>query len=77
MHVDVQAGIFTLSVRVGAPQVFWTCIWLLEAAYAGAVLFGLTSPVSSPALPSENSTHNNAVCGADVQHRHSWTDRLG
>jgi len=42
---DRLAGIFTLSVRVGAPQVFWTCIWLLEAAYAGAVVFGLTSPV--------------------------------
>ncbi len=40
-----QAGIFTLSVRIGAPQVFWTCIVLLEAAYAGAVAFGLTSPV--------------------------------
>ncbi len=42
---SVQAGIFTLSVRVGAPQVFWTCIVLLEAAYAGAIAFGCTSPV--------------------------------
>lgn len=42
---SVQAGIFTLSVRVGAPQVFWTCIVLLEAAYVGAVAFGCTSPV--------------------------------
>lgn len=41
----MQAGIFTLSVRVGAPQVFWTCIVLLEAAYAGAIAFGCTSPV--------------------------------
>ena len=41
----MQAGIFTLSVRVGAPQVFWTCIVLLEAAYTGAVAFGCTSPV--------------------------------
>lgn len=43
---DRQAGIFTLSVRVGAQQVFWVCIGLLELAYAGAVAFGLTSPVA-------------------------------
>lgn len=41
---DRQAGIFTLSVRVGAPQVFWICIILLELAYAGAIVFGATSP---------------------------------
>jgi homogentisate phytyltransferase / homogentisate geranylgeranyltransferase len=41
----MQAGIFTLSVRIGAQQVFWACISLLELAYAGAVAFGLTSPV--------------------------------
>ncbi len=46
---DAQAGIFTLSVRVGAKQVFWACIGLLELAYAGAVAFGLMSPVS-PAI---------------------------
>lgn len=43
----MQAGIFTLSVRIGAQQVFWACIGLLELAYAGAVAFGLTSPVSA------------------------------
>lgn len=43
---DRQAGIFTLSVKVGARQVFWTCIALLELAYAGAIAFGVTSPVA-------------------------------
>lgn len=40
-----QAGISTMSVRMGAPQVFWTCIVLLEVAYAGAIGVGLMSPV--------------------------------
>ena len=34
-----------MSVRMGAPQVFWTCIVLLEVAYAGAIGVGLMSPV--------------------------------
>jgi hypothetical protein len=50
--VPMQAGIFTLSVRVGAQQVFWACISLLELAYAGAVAFGLTSPVRIPPCAS-------------------------
>ena len=34
-----------MSVRMGAPQIFWTCIILLEVAYAGAIGVGLMSPV--------------------------------
>ena len=41
----MQAGIATMSVRLGAPQIFWTCIVLLEVAYAGAIAVGLMSPV--------------------------------
>ena len=40
---DDLAGVRTFSVRHGIPQVFWTCIGLLMAAYAGGVAFGLTS----------------------------------
>ncbi len=35
-----------MSVRMGAHQIFWTCIVLLEFAYAGAVVVGVLSPVS-------------------------------
>ncbi|KAK9830076.1 hypothetical protein WJX72_009619 [[Myrmecia] bisecta] len=42
---DQQAGVRTLSVRVGVKPVFWTCIALLELAYAGAIGVGLTSHV--------------------------------
>jgi len=42
---DRKAGIATMSVRMGAPQIFWTCIGLLEVAYAGAICVGLMSPV--------------------------------
>ena len=45
-HCWVQAGIATMSVRMGAHQIFWTCIVLLEFAYAGAVVVGVLSPVS-------------------------------
>ena len=44
--LTVQAGIATMSVRLGAPQIFWTCIVLLEIAYAGAIGVGLMSPVN-------------------------------
>ncbi|PSC70256.1 putative homogentisate phytyltransferase chloroplastic [Micractinium conductrix] len=40
---DSQAGVRTLSVRMGPKRVFWICIALLEAAYAGAILVGLQS----------------------------------
>lgn len=39
-----QAGVRTLSVRLGPARVFWACIAILEAAYAGAILVGLQSP---------------------------------
>lgn len=35
---DTEGGIRTLSVRLGAPRIFWLCIWLLELAYAGAMV---------------------------------------
>lgn len=31
----LQAGVRTLSVRLGPPRVFWACIAILEAAYVG------------------------------------------
>ena len=34
-----------MSVRMGARQIFWTCIVLLEFAYTGAVVVGVLSPV--------------------------------
>ena len=34
---DSGAGLRTLSVRLGQQRVFWVCIGLLEAAYAGAI----------------------------------------
>lgn len=37
----------TLSVRVGVKTVFWTCIVLLEVAYAGAIGVGTMSQVRS------------------------------
>ena len=36
----LQAGLQTLSVRLGTSKVYWTCIALLEAAYLGAMLVG-------------------------------------
>lgn len=42
---DEQAGVRTLTVRLGVSKVFWTCIVLLELAYAGAVGVGLLSQV--------------------------------
>ena len=36
-----------MSVRMGASQIFWTCIVLLEFAYSGAVVVGILSPVRS------------------------------
>eukprot|EP00775_Hariotina_reticulata_P005566 gene5566-5803_t len=48
---DTQAGVRTFSVRHGVPVVFWTCIGLLLAAYAGGVLFVATSPEPWSSLP--------------------------
>lgn len=36
---DGDAGVRTLSVRLGVGRVFWACILLLTAAYAGALLY--------------------------------------
>lgn len=40
---DSHAGVRTLSVRLGPSRVFWTCIAILEAAYAGAIVVGFQS----------------------------------
>jgi len=45
-----QAGVKTLSVRLGTSRIFWTCIFLLEVAYAGAIATGLLSTVRQPCL---------------------------
>ena len=47
----VQEGVRTFSVRVGVKNVFWTCIILLETAYAGALGVGLASQVLPLSLP--------------------------
>ncbi len=36
---DRGAGVRTMTVRLGVPRVFWACIWLLTAAYAGAITY--------------------------------------
>jgi 4-hydroxybenzoate polyprenyltransferase len=38
---DSVAGVRTMTVRLGAHRVFWACIWILTAAYAGAVVYCL------------------------------------
>ena len=43
----MQEGVRTLSVRVGVKTVFWTCIVLMEVAYAGAIGVGMMSQVRS------------------------------
>jgi homogentisate phytyltransferase/homogentisate geranylgeranyltransferase len=48
---DTQAGVRTFSVRHGAKAIYWTCIGLLMAAYAGGVVFAATSPVPWTRLP--------------------------
>ena len=42
---DAQEGVRTFSVRMGVKNVFWTCIALVEVAYAGAIGVGLMSEV--------------------------------
>ncbi|XP_076935321.1 homogentisate phytyltransferase 1, chloroplastic-like [Bidens hawaiensis] len=37
-------GIQSFTVRLGQKHVFWTCILLLEVAYAAAILVGASSP---------------------------------
>lgn len=45
---DRQAGLSTLSVRFGERRVFWSCVGMLLALYAGGVAFGLTAPPPPP-----------------------------
>ena len=52
---DAQEGVRTFSVRMGVKNVFWTCIALVEVAYAGAIGVGLMSEVCRPpASPSSD-----------------------
>ncbi|CAM6125868.1 unnamed protein product [Calypogeia fissa] len=37
-------GIRSFSVTMGQKAVFWTCVWLIQAAYAVAMAVGMTSP---------------------------------
>jgi homogentisate phytyltransferase/homogentisate geranylgeranyltransferase len=48
---DTQAGVQTFSVRHGVKSIFWTCVGLLMAAYAGGIGFALTSPEPWSRLP--------------------------
>ncbi|KAF6261620.1 UbiA prenyltransferase family [Scenedesmus sp. NREL 46B-D3] len=41
---DTQAGVLTFSVRHGVKAIFWTCVGVLMAAYAGGIAFAFTSP---------------------------------
>ena len=51
----MQEGVRTFSVRVGVENVFWTCIALLEVAYAAAIGVGLVSQVWTSHLPRIDS----------------------
>ncbi|KAL6748068.1 UbiA prenyltransferase family-domain-containing protein [Haematococcus lacustris] len=44
---DRGAGLRTLTVQHGPQKVFWTCIWLLTAAYAGAICYSLFAAAST------------------------------
>ncbi|KAK4782693.1 hypothetical protein SAY86_007067 [Trapa natans] len=44
MDGDKVFGIRTFTVRLGQKRVFWTCISLLQMAYAIAIALGLISP---------------------------------
>jgi homogentisate phytyltransferase/homogentisate geranylgeranyltransferase len=38
---DRAANVRTLTVRMGVDRVFWACIWILTAAYAGAIIYSV------------------------------------
>eukprot|EP00803_Ostreobium_quekettii_P000640 evm.model.scf_83.4 EVM.evm.TU.scf_83.4 scf_83:128935-133570(-) len=40
---DRKVGVRTFSVRLGQKRMFWLCVWLLTAMYAGAVGVGLNA----------------------------------
>lgn len=40
---DKVFGIRSFSVRMGQTKIFWTCVGLLQCAYAAAITFGLIS----------------------------------
>ena len=52
----LQAGVRTLSVRLGPPRVFWACIAILEAAYAGE------REVAGCAVPPARFLHLALMC---------------
>lgn len=69
---DQQAGLRTLSVRLGPSQVYWACILLLEAAYAGAV--GLALFASSPGWRSATAAAAHFALGVLLLWRARRTD---
>jgi homogentisate phytyltransferase/homogentisate geranylgeranyltransferase len=36
---DSMHDTLTASVRFGVPRIFWTCIWMMNAAYACAIVY--------------------------------------
>lgn len=68
---DSKAGVRTLSVRLGPKRVFWACIAILEAAYAGAILVGLQSELVWSRVAT---TAAHAVLGALLMWRARRTD---
>ncbi|KAJ9519148.1 hypothetical protein QJQ45_007722 [Haematococcus lacustris] len=57
---DRGAGLRTLTVQHGPQKVFWTCIWLLTAAYAGAICYSLFAAAST----ATNCLSSAGVIGA-------------
>ena len=47
---DAQAGLQTLTVRLGTAIPFWTCIWTLTAAYVGACGYSVVMASLGPQL---------------------------
>lgn len=50
---DLKAGVHTLTVRLGTAVPFWSCIWILTAAYVGAC--GYSVVMASMAQPAGTS----------------------
>lgn len=40
----------TLTVQLGPTRVFWACIWILTAAYGGAIIYSLIAAASTAGL---------------------------
>lgn len=71
---DTQAGVRTLSVRLGKKRVFWLCIGLLELAYGGAVAALLLGSLSEIAWSRALGAIAHAVVGALIWLRAARTN---